>query len=375
MIYFDNAATTIPAPAAVEAAAAAMTAAYMNPSSSHSPGRAAAALLKKARGQVGDALGCPPEALTFTSGGTEADNFAIFSAVRHLHRRGGHLITTAIEHPAVLECCRELERQGFALTVLEPDGQGRITTEAFCAALRPDTIFATVMLVNNETGAILPVAEMAAALKVRCPQALFHSDAVQAFMKIPFTPKGLGVDLLSLSAHKIHGLRGAGALYIRPGLHLPPLLFGGGQEGGRRSGTEALPAIAAFGAAAAEEKRDFQKNVRRMIQVRDHLAQNLPVQIPGARVLFPPEAPHILSISLPDCRSEVLLNCLDGEGICVSKSSACKKGGRSQVLEAMHIPAQLIDGALRLSFSRDNSLEEAGALLSALSRAHSRVHL
>lgn len=373
MIYFDNASTTVPAPAAVQAARSAMEAAYMNPSSSHGPGRAAAALLKQARRQVAGALGCDPEAIIFTSGGTEADNLAVFSAARHGQHQGRHLITTALEHPAVLECFRELERQGFSLSILEPDKGGNITLDSFLAALRADTILASVMLVNNETGAIFPVKEMAAALKARCPQALFHTDAVQAFLKIPFGPKSLGVDLISLSAHKIHGIRGAGALYLRRGLHLRPLLFGGGQEGGLRSGTEALPAIAAFGAAAAEGQAHFEENIRKMTEIRDYLAETIPARIEKALVVHPPQAPHILSVSLPDCRSEVLLNCLDGEGICVSKSSACKKGGRSQVLEAMGVPPRVIDGALRLSISRENSLEEAQALVEALVRAHGRV--
>ena len=373
MIYFDNAATTAPSGAAIEAAQAAMTAAFMNPSSGHTAGRKAAALLKKARGQVAEALGCQPEELCFTSGGTEADNLAIFSAAKQLRHRGRHLITTAVEHPAVLECFKELERQGFVLSVLEPDETGSITLNSFLAALKHDTVFASVMLVNNESGAVQPVREMAAALKAKNPQALFHTDAVQAFLKVPFTPKSLGVDLVSISAHKIHGLRGAGALYVRKGLHLSPLLYGGGQEGGLRSGTEALPAIAAFGAAAAEGKKYFHENVRKMTEIRDFLLNAIPERIENAKIVYMPQAPHVLNISLPDCRSEVILNCLDAEGICVSKSSACKRGGRSHVLEAMHVPAAVIDGAVRLSFSAENSLEEAETLVDALYRAHERV--
>lgn len=372
--YFDSAATTVPSAAAHAAAVAAMAPEFMNPSSPHAPGRAAAALLKSARQGVADALGCAETELIFTSGGTEANNLAIFSGVRASRQKGRHLITCGIEHPSVLECLKELERQGFELSVLEPDARGGVTLDRFNAALRDDTVFASIMLVNNETGAVMPVADMARALKARCPRALMHTDAVQGFLKLPFTPRSLGADLVSISAHKIHGLRGAGALYVKGGLHLRPILFGGGQEGALRSGTEALPNIAAFGAAARAGKESFAEDVSKMTEVRDYIAAKLLEKVKNALIICPPQAPHILSVSLPGCKSEVILNCLDAEGFCVAKSSACKKGGRSHVLEAMGIPAGIIDGAIRISLSPENTVEEAGLLIDALSRARERVN-
>ena len=257
MIYLDNAATTRPCAEAVAAVNDALTARWGNPSAVHRLGIEAARLLRTARQDVAEARGAETERVFFTSGGTEADNWAIFSAAERLGKRGRHIVTTAVEHHAVLHPMQKLEQQGFSVTYLQPDAGGRVSLESLQAALRPDTILVSIMMVNNESGAVMPIERMARLTHRVCPNALFHTDAVQGFFKVPFRARTLGADLISVSAHKVHGIKGAGALYIRPGLSLPPFVLGGGQESGLRSGTEGLPAIAAFAAAcrAALPKR------------------------------------------------------------------------------------------------------------------------
>ena len=250
MIYLDNSATTKPCPEAVEAVNQALTRQWGNPSALYGFGIDAAHDLRAARQQVAAALGAEPDRVFFTSGGTEADNWALFGTVKRLGKRGKHIITTAMEHHAILNCTKELESQGYRVTYLKPDSQGRITADQLKAALTPDTILVSIMMVNNEVGSVSPIRELARLTHRICPDAVFHTDAVQGFLKIPFQAKTLGADLISVSSHKIHGPKGAGALYISPRLKsFPALLLGGGQEGGYRSGTEATPAIFGFAAA------------------------------------------------------------------------------------------------------------------------------
>lgn len=367
-IYLDNAATTRVCSAAAEAAMHAMTEAYGNPSSTHRVGRQARRLLEASRKQVADALGCAPAELVFTSGGTEADNWALLSGAELARRAGRHIISSQTEHDAIRRSLDVLERRGFTVTRLAPDATGAIPVGAVEAALQPDTALVSLMLVNNETGAVNDIAAVSRLLRRQKSAALLHTDAVQGFCKLPFSPKKLGADLVSISGHKIHAPKGVGALYIRQGLRLPPLLNGGGQEGGLRPGTEPLPAIAAFGAAAAEAKAQMAQYLPRMQQLRQHCADALCARLPGL-VLIPGGAAHILSISLPGYRSEVLMNFLEARGISVSKSSACKKGGRSHVLEAMGLSAPVIDGALRIGLSRFTTQEELDALALALGEA------
>ena len=364
MIYLDNSATTAPCPEAVEAAAAAMTH-WGNPSSLHRLGTDARERLEIARAAVAAALGAERSAVVFTSGGTEADNLAIFGAAEKLGKRGRHLITTAYEHHAVLHPMEKLERQGFEVTYLQPDAAGAVTLEAFTAALRPDTVFASVMLVNNEIGAVAPIQQMARALHRVNPEAIFHTDAVQGLFKVPFSARSLGADLISVSAHKIHGLKGAGALYIRPGLHLPSQQLGGGQEGNLRSGTEALPAIAAFGAACAAGKQTAAQDMAAMAVLRDALAERIG-EVPGAKLLGVGAAPHIVSLSVPGLRSQGLINCLQDREVYVSAGSACSRGHRSHVLTALGCTPEEIDGAIRVSFGRENRPEDVDAFLAAL---------
>ncbi len=372
MVYLDNSATTKPCAQAVEAVCQAMTQAWANPSSTHSLGVAAARQLRQARQQVARAMGAQDNRVFFTSGGTEADNWAIFSAARRLGKRGRHIITTAVEHHGVLAPMKQLADQGFSVTCLVPDSQGRITLDQLQQALQPDTILVSIMMVNNETGAVMPIGPMARLTHRLAPQTLFHTDAVQGLFKVPFRAMTLGADMITVSSHKIHGPKGAGALFVRQGLTLPPLLYGGGQESGYRSGTENVPAILGFGAACAAGQPTLSQDIARETQLRDYCLAGL-AQISGVVVIGQPEAPHILSLSVPGLRSQGLINCLQDMDIYVSAGSACAKGHRSHVLETMGLPAEVMDGAIRVSLSRYTTREEIDRFLAALPQAIHRL--
>ena len=370
--YLDNSATTRVCPEAAEAAMLAMTEIYGNPSSTHTKGREAKQLLDKSRKQVADALGCTAQELVFTSCGSESDNWAILNGAELMRRKGMHIISSQVEHDAVRKSLDELERRGFEVTRLKPDETGAIPVQAVMEALRPDTVLVTLMLVNNETGAVTDIGAIARAMKKAGSQALLHTDAVQAFMKLPFTVKSLGADLVSVSGHKIHAPKGIGALYIKNGVKLKPYLLGGGQENGRRAGTEAMPQIAAFGAACQTAREHLQENYERMAALRQLAIDALRRDIPEL-VVIGGGAPHILSISLPGWRSEVLMNYMEAREIYVSKSSACKKGGRSHVLEAIGLAPKVIDGAIRIGLSRFTTQEDILALCAALKEARSKL--
>lgn len=362
MIYLDNSATTKPCIQAVEAMTNALTEGWGNPSALYHFGIDTARALRNARHQVAAAMGAEPERVFFTSGGTEADNWAVFGSVKRLGKRGKHLITTAMEHHAILNCFKELEAQGFDVTYLQPDKLGRVTVEELKNALRPDTIFVSVMMVNNEVGSVMPIGQMAKLTHRLCPDAIFHTDAVQGFLKIPFQAKTLGADLISVSSHKIHGPKGAGALYISPRLKsFPPLLLGGGQEGGYRSGTEGTPAIFGFAAAAEAVRETYQADISREKELisflEDRLSSLAGVVINGAH-----EAPHILSIAIPGVPTQNSINILQDADICVSAGSACAKGHRSHVLTAMGIDPNIIDSTFRVSLCRDTTREELETL-------------
>jgi cysteine desulfurase len=372
-VYFDNAATTRVRGEVRDVIVSMMCENYGNPSSSHLMGRRAKAALDASRRQIAGALGALPEEITFTSGGTEADNWAVLGAAGALPGGGRHLITDLAEHEAVRKSAQLLERRGWDVTYLRPGKDGRITAESFAAALREDTALASVMLVNNETGALNPIADMTRELRRRGLETLFHTDAVQGFMKLPFTVKTLGADLVSVSAHKLHGPKGVGALYARKGVRLTPLLVGGAQEKEKRAGTEAVPAIAGFGEAVRLAGTEREANAESVRAVRELTIRLLREKLPGALILSPGDSPYILSLSLPRLRSEVLMNCLEADGIYVSKSSACKKGARSHVLEAMGLENEVIDGALRVSFSRYSTADEAAYFADRLSAAADRL--
>ena len=365
--YLDNSATTKVCPQAAEAALTAMTQVYGNPSSTHTLGRNAKKLLDKSRLQVAKALGCTPQELVFTSCGSESDNWAIIYGAESMKRKGNHIISSAVEHDAVRKSLDELERRGFEVTRLMPDKSGAVPVSAVKEALRPDTILVSLMLVNNETGAITDINGISKLLKKEKSLALLHTDAVQAFMKLPFSAKTLGADMISVSGHKIHAPKGIGALYIKNGLKLKPFIVGGAQESGRRAGTEAMPQIAAFG-AACEAAMDVKANGEKMALLRQRCIDKLSQSIPEL-VVIDGGAPHILSISLPGWRSEVLMNFMEAREIYVSKSSACKKGGRSHVLEAMGFDSKVIDGAIRVGLSRFTEENDIDAFCDALKEA------
>lgn len=367
--YLDNSATTRVSDAAAQAALSVMTQCYGNPSSTHTKGREAKKLLDTARKQVADALGCMPEELVFTSCGSESDNWAILGGAEYMKRRGRHVISSAVEHDAVRRSLDILEERGFEVTRLMPDATGAISAEAVMDALRGDTVLVSLMLVNNETGAVTDIAAISRALKKAGSSALLHTDAVQALMKLPFSARTLGADMISVSGHKIHAPKGIGALYIKRGLKLKPFIVGGSQENGRRAGTEAMPQIAAMGAACAEARADMGEYVPRMAALKARLVERLSREIPEFTYVDTP-APHILSISLPGWRSEVLMNYLESKEVYVSKSSACKKGGRSHVLEAIGLKSDVIDGAIRVGLCRFTTEEDIDALCAALAEAH-----
>ena len=360
MIYLDNSATTKPCIPAVEAMTKAMTENWGNPSALYGFGIDTARELRNARHLVASALGAEPERVFFTSGSTEADNWAIFGTVKRLGKRGKHLITTAMEHHAILNCFRELESQGYEVTYLKPDPMGRISLQELQNALRKDTILVSIMMVNNEVGSVMPISQMTKITHRLCP------DAVQGFLKVPFQARNLGADLISVSSHKIHGPKGAGALYISPRLKsFPPLLLGGGQEGGYRSGTEGTPTIFGFAAAAEAVSKTFREDISREKALISALVEKLSL-LPGVVINGAHEAPHILSISIPGVPTQNSINILQDAQICVSAGSACAKGHRSHVLTAMGIRPEIIDCTFRVSLCKDTTQEELDKLVQTI---------
>ena len=366
MIYLDNSATTKPCREAVEAMTKALTENWGNPSALYDFGIDTARLLRTARHQAAAAMGAEPDRVYFTSGGTEADNWAVFGSIKRMGKRGKHIITTALEHSAILNCMKVLEDQGYEVTYLKPDALGRITLDSLREALRPDTILVSIMMVNNEVGSVQPIAQMAKLTHRVCPDAIFHTDAVQGFLKIPFTAKTLGADLISVSSHKIHGPKGCGALYVSPRFKsFPPLLLGGGQESGFRSGTEGTPAIFGFAAACEVGRLHLKEDTARERAVLEHLMEKLK-ELPGVILNGAHEAPHILNIGIPGIPTQNSINILQDAGICVSAGSACAKGHRSRVLTEMHVAPETIDGSFRVSLCKDSTMEEADLLVKTI---------
>jgi cysteine desulfurase len=372
MVYLDNAATTPATPEVAAAVAAALTRTYANPSSLHGWGVAAAGLIAGAREAVAALLGCAAAEVVFTSGGTEGNNQAVLGAARARRREGDHCVTTMSEHSSVLAAFAQLEAEGFRVTYLRPDGAGRVSPEQVAAALTPGTVLVSVHHVNNEVGAVQPVEAIGRLPRGR---AAFHVDAVQSFGKLPLRVRDWGIDLCTVSAHKIHGPKGVGALYVRRGTRLRPLHVGGEQEGGLRAGTENVPGIAGFGAAALAAREDPGAERMRALKVR--LARGLLAGVPGARVNGPDPgdptagAPHILNVSFPGARGETLLHALEGEGVAVSTGSAChsRRSEPSHVLQALGVPPEARDSALRFSLSRLTTEAEVDAAVAAASRA------
>ncbi len=367
-IYLDNAATTKPCPAAVAAVMEALTENWGNPSAVHQLGLRAEKAVKQARQQVAAVLGCSPDQLFFTSGGTEGDNFAVFSVAQRYHKRGRHIITTAVEHHAVLRPIQALEAQGFEVTYLKPEADGTISPAALLGALRKDTILVSIMMVNNETGAVNDIARLAK-LTHQKSTAVFHTDAVQGFCKVPFRASTLGADIVSVSSHKIQGPKGCGAVYVDKKLHLPPVMYGGGQEKNMRSGTENVPMILGFGAACQAASEGLPEKLRTMERRKQQCLQLLDEKVPQAVILGSHQAPHVISLAVPGVRSQGLIGCLQEKGVYVSAGSACSRGHRSHVMEAMGFAPELIDGSIRVSTCFDTTPEEIEGFVLALAEA------
>lgn len=359
MIYLDHAATTKISPAARDAMISALDT-YGNPSSVHTLGQQASAELGRARETIARQLGASPREIYFTSGGSEGDNQAILTGAKNGAAAGKrHIISTAMEHHAVLHTLEALEQQGFSVTYLKPDSEGRISPRQLEEAIRPDTALVSVMYVNNETGSVQPIRELAAVCHGH--EIPFHTDAVQAVGHIPVDVKADGVDFLTLSAHKFHGPRGIGALYVRRGIRLQSLIDGGGQERGKRAGTENLPGIVGMAAALEEETAQLKKHMDYVEGLRNTLVTGLR-EIPHARINESPQhhAPGIVNVSFAGVEGESLLLLLDGAGICASAGSACSAGSLepSHVLLSMGIPRDIAQGSLRLSLDHSNTPEE-----------------
>lgn len=370
MIYLDNSATTQPCEACVRAMTELLTDCWGNPSSVHAHGIAAHHRLRQAREQVASALGAEPDRVFFTSGGTEADNWAIFSAAERLGKRGHHIVTTAVEHHAVLNCCQQLEQEGWEVTTILPDQNGDISAESVLAAVRPDTALVSVMMVNNELGSIYPIADIAKGLKAVNEKTLLHTDAVQGFLKVPFSAKALGADFIAISGHKVGAPKGIGALYIGPRVRNPrPLLPGGGQEMGLRSGTEATAQIAGFAKAVELRWDHLEDKLRHMAEVKAYAVEKL-TAIPDLQIIGDGKAPHVLSASMAGWPSQNVVNDLGSQGICVSAGSACHHGKSSQVVAALHLPKRVAAGVIRLSFGPETTFADIDACAEALRNHH-----
>jgi len=371
-IYFDNSSTTKVCREAADKVMELMTENYGNPSSLHSMGFRAERELTTARSTVAQQIGARDEEIFFTSGGTESNNLALFGAAHARRKRGNRIVSTEIEHHSVLNTLQELEREGFEVVLLKPDHTGNIPEEAIREAITPDTILVSMMCVNNEVGSILPIQVVPQAIQAAGAPALFHVDAVQAFGKLPLRPEKSKIDLMSMSAHKIHGPKGVGALYVRKGVHINPHSFGGGQESNIRPGTEALELIAGF-AEAVRQLPETEQELARMRKLNHYCRERLS-ELDGAIIHSTEQGlPYILSFAAGKVRSETLLHYLSEHEIYVSSGSACSKGKPSHVLAAMNLPRDVIDSTLRLSFSRYNTEEEVDRFVEVLKQALSTL--
>lgn len=372
-IYLDNCATTKVCPEAAEAVMKAMVEDYGNPSSLHRMGLRAERILTGTRKAAAALLGCDYGCIYLTGGATDSNNIAIQGAVRARARMGKTIVTTTVEHPSVGETVSMLEKSGYTVKRVAPRANGQFDPEDFLEAVDADTVLLTFMMVNNELGTILPYEKVVPALKKRFPDLLIHIDGVQGFTKLPFHPERLGVDLFSFSGHKLYAPKGIGGLYIRKGLRILPVEYGGGQEKAIRPGTEAVPAIAGLGAALTMIKA-HQSEIMRNYRERQNQVRSLVKEIPGVVINSPENGcPHIINLSVPGIPSEVMLHALEEKSVYVSSGSACSKGALSGVLKAFHLPDERIRSALRVSFSRETTGEEIEAFAQALKEVTDRL--
>lgn len=362
--YLDNSATTAPSAACVSAVTKMLTTQYGNPSSLHNKGIEAERCVEEARSIIASSLSCDESEIIFTCGGTEANNTAVFGSADAKKRVGNKIVTTAVEHSSVLESCQRLQKLGFTVEFLMPDKSGCVPAERFYNAIDDRTILVSCMAVNNETGAFMPVERLKRAINDKKSPALFHIDAVQAYGKIPLKPKKLMCDLMTVSAHKVHGPKGVGALYIKKGVRITPLLYGGEQQRKIRPGTESTPLICGFGAAVGEF--NILQNEKHVKMLNYYAAEKLQ-KIDGVVFNSTQNALcYIMNISAEGIRSETMLHYLASLGVYVSSGSACGKGKKSHVLTAMGLSDSLADSALRISFSKYNTKEDIDALVKSL---------
>lgn len=365
-VYFDNSSTTAVCKAAADKAYEIMISCYGNPSSLHSFGLEAEREVESARSTIAKSLGASDREIFFTSGGTEANNLAVLGAAQSRRRLGNRVVTSAIEHSSVLESCKELERRGVEVVYLNPDENGKVKIEDLESAIDEKTILVSLMAVNNETGAVQPYDKVGRVIKRKKAPAVFHCDCVQAYGKLRLNPERAGIDLLSVSAHKLHGPKGVGALYIKRGVRVSPQHFGGEQQGKIRPGTEPVPLIAAFAAAVKETDYSAADEVAK---IRDYIKSQLS-QLERVYVNSPDDAlAYILNFSVEGIRSETMLHCLAEREIYVSSGSACAKGKPSHVLTAMGLSKARADSAIRASFSKYSTLEQAQYFCEAISQA------
>lgn len=369
-IYFDNSATTRVYPEVRDLVIRCMAEDYGNPASLHKKGMDAEKYVKTAKEQIAKTLRCETKNIYFTSGGTESNNWALIGAARALRRQGNHLITTVVEHASIKNVMKFLEEEGFEVTYLPVDEFGCTSVAELEKALRPDTILVSAMYVNNEIGAVEPIEEMGAYLHANRPDVYFHVDAIQAYGKYRINPKKMNIDLLSVSGHKLHGPKGTGFLYVADRVKLKPLIYGGGQQKGFRSGTENVPGTAGLGLAAEIMYKNLDENVEKMYRLKFRMIDGLE-KIEGATVNGKKDktsAPHIVSCSFAGVRSEVVLHALEAKGIYVSSGSACSSSHPSEVntLLAIGLEKSQQEGTIRFSFCEDNTEEEVDATLAAL---------
>lgn len=363
--YFDNSATTKPCSPAVAAAEKSIKECWGNPLSLHRYGIEASDELRVARKQLSKLLNVPENCFFFTSSGTTANNTAIFGAYEKLKRRGNRIVTTSIEHPSVLEPIKRLEESGMEVIRLNPDKSGKINEEELFESINENTILVSCMSVNNEVGSILPVNKIRNAVRRAGAPALIHSDCVQALSKIPVTPKTIDADIITVSGHKIHALKGVGGIYLKNKSIIKPYILGGGQEDNIHSGTQATPAIMSFG-AAAEDALNIKEHNEYVASLKKHIVEEIS-DIPCVRINSPEDSiPYILNISILGLPSQPIVNFMSEKGVYISAGSACKMGHRSPVLTAMGLPPDVIDSAVRISLSRFNTPEETDLLIETI---------
>lgn len=375
--YLDNCATTRVYPEVAELVAQVMLDTYGNPSSLHRKGMEAEKVIKAARKQIARLLQVEPETIVFTSGGTEANNLALIGVARARYRDGKHIICSAIEHPSVLETVKKLETKGYTAEICPVNNQGQVEPEVLAGLIKDDTILVTIMAVNNEIGTIQPIADLVRVCRQKNPRLTFHTDCVQAFGKIEVLPRLWGVDMVTISSHKIHGPKGVGAVYVKPGTKLESLAAGGGQENKMRAGTENVPGIAGFGLAAQitgaklSQMPDFVDYKRRLLDGLNRL--NVKYLLNGPPI--EQAAPHVLNISFPGLKGETIIHCLEDEGIYVSTGAACSSQDNkvSHVLVASGLSQQEAEGSIRISFSHFNVPEDVDHFVQAMARAYQRL--